>query len=47
MIRHSFLSRRVVAAGIHLLLSAIVAAIAALVVFLLWYSPPYAAISGG
>jgi len=47
MIRHLIRSRRVLAAGIHLFVSASVAAVAALVVFLLWFPPPYAAISGG
>jgi len=40
-------SRRIVAAGIHLAISACVAAIAALVVFLLWYPYPYASLAGG
>jgi hypothetical protein len=39
--------RRVVAAGIHLLVSVCVAAIAAGVVFLIWYPPPFATITGG
>jgi len=39
--------RRVVAAGIHFLVSACVAAIAAGVVFLVWYPPPFATIMGG
>jgi hypothetical protein len=39
--------RRFVAAGIHLLISACVAAVAAGVVFLIWYPPPFGAIAGG
>ncbi len=41
------MSRRFSAAGIHLLISAVVGALAALVVFLVWYPPPYNAIAGG
>ena len=39
--------RRVILAGIHLLFSICVAAIAAGVVFLIWYPPPFATIMGG
>jgi hypothetical protein len=39
--------RRFVAAGIHLLLSALVAAVVSLLVFRLWYPTPYATIAGG
>lgn len=35
------------AAGIHLLASAVVAALAAALVFLVWYPPPFAALAGG
>lgn len=41
------LGRRLQAAGIHLCLSAAVAALAALVVFGLWYPYPYREVSGG
>lgn len=47
MNRISRLPRRGRAAGLHLMLSAAVPASAALLVFLLWYPPPYAAIAGG
>lgn len=40
-------SRRVVATGIHLLMSCAVAAVAATLVFLVWYPPPHAAVAGG
>jgi len=40
-------SRRVIVAGAHLLLSVLVASIAATLVFLVWYPPPYADIAGG
>jgi len=40
-------SRRWVMAGAHLTLSTIVVTIAAVIVFHLWFPPPYAAISGG
>lgn len=40
-------SRRVVATGIHLLASACVAGIAALIVFGVWYPPPYSTIAAG
>jgi hypothetical protein len=39
--------RRLVAGGIHLLSSACVAAVSALVVFLVWYPHPYASLAGG
>jgi hypothetical protein len=39
--------RRFVAAGIHLLVSVCVAAMAAGVVFLIWYPSPFGAIAGG
>jgi hypothetical protein len=41
------MKRRAKAAGLHLLVSASVAAISALNVFLVWYPPPYAALAGG
>ncbi|MBK7663688.1 MAG: pilus assembly protein [Sterolibacteriaceae bacterium] len=41
------LHRRVRAAGVHLLLSGMVAAICAALVFLLWYPGPYRKLSGG
>jgi hypothetical protein len=41
------LNRRLRAAGIHLAISALVAAIASWVVFKVWYPPPLATISGG
>jgi len=41
------MTRRLLAAGIHLSLSACVAAAAAGVVFLIWYPPPFGAIAGG
>ena len=40
-------SRRVVATAFHLLASACVAGIAALIVFGVWYPPPYSTIAGG
>lgn len=40
-------SRRLLAPGIHLLASIVVAALAASVIFLLWYPPPFATIAGG
>jgi len=43
----SSIPRRAFAAGLHLLASALVAAIAALLVFRFWYPTPFAAISGG
>jgi len=43
----AFRSRRAIAAGAHLLLSLIVAAFAATLVFLVWYPAPFAAIAGG
>jgi hypothetical protein len=39
--------RRFVAAGIHLLISACVAAVAAGVVLLIWYPPPFGVVAGG
>lgn len=42
-----FFRPRARAAGIHLGLSALVAAIASLLVFLVWYPSPYATIAGG
>lgn len=42
-----FRSRRVVAAGFHLLASAAVAGVASVVVFAIWYPAPYAAIAAG
>lgn len=41
------LSRRFNAAGVHLVASVAIAALAAAVIFLLWYPPPFAAIAGG
>ena len=41
------LPRRLRAAGLHLLLSAVVATAAAFVVFVVWYPPPFSAIAGG
>lgn len=38
---------RLKAAGIHLLASGLVAALAAALVFLVWYPPPYATLAGG
>jgi hypothetical protein len=38
---------RLRAAGVHLLLSAVIAAVAAVVVFAIWYPYPYREISGG
>ncbi len=38
---------RLKAAGIHLLASGFVAALAAALVFLVWYPPPYATLAGG
>src|SRR4051812_3332696 len=38
---------RLKAAGVHLLLSALVAALAAVLVFAVWYPTPYADLSGG
>lgn len=35
------------AAGLHLLVSAVVAALAAALVFLIWYPPPFATLAGG
>ena len=40
-------SRRLAFAGAHLLLSMLVGMLTALVVFLVWYPPPYAALAGG
>ncbi len=42
-----FRSRRLRAASLHLAASAIVAGIAAAVIFRVWYPPPYSAIAGG
>jgi len=42
-----FTSRRVVATALHALCSLVVAAAAALVVFWLWYPPPFASMAGG
>ena len=39
--------RRLKASGIHLLASVVVAAIAAVVVFRIWYPPPFSAVAGG
>lgn len=41
------LNRRVRAAGLHFLLSAAVAGVASLLVFMVWYPTPYASIAGG
>ena len=41
------MSRRFFAAGLHLLISVMIGALAALVVFLIWYPPPYGSIAGG
>ena len=43
----SFWSDRLKASGIHLILSLIIAALAALLVFGIWYPYPYREISGG
>jgi hypothetical protein len=40
-------NRRITSAGIHLLASACVAAVAAAVVFFVWYPTPHAALAGG
>lgn len=47
MTHRSSLTTRARAAGLHLAASACVAALAAAVVFLVWYPAPYAAIAGG
>lgn len=41
------MNRRIRAAGLHFLASAAIAVLAGLVVFLLWYPPPYATLAGG
>ena len=41
------LSRRFIAAGLHLIASAAVAVLAAAVIFLLWFPSPFAVIAGG
>lgn len=41
------LHRRIKASGIHLLVSATVAVVAAFLVFGVWYPPPYAELAGG
>lgn len=41
------MNRRLRAGGIHLLVSASIAALAALLVFLVWFPSPYASIAGG
>ncbi len=41
------MSRRIRAAGLHLLLSALVAGLVSLLVFQVWFPSPYAAIAGG
>jgi hypothetical protein len=41
------MNRRVRAAGLHLFLSALFAGLVSLLVFLVWYPSPYAAIAGG
>lgn len=41
------MNRRLRASGLHLFVSACVALLAGLVVFLVWYPPPYATIAGG
>lgn len=41
------MSRRLVAVTIHMLASAAVALVSALIVFVVWYPPPYAAVAGG
>lgn len=41
------MNRRIRASGLHFLVSASVAVLSGLVVFLIWYPPPYATIAGG
>lgn len=41
------MNRRARASGLHFLFSAVVALLSALIVFLVWYPPPYANLAGG
>lgn len=47
MLKRLDLRRRAVAAGIHLLISAAVAGLAAVLVFVLWYPGPFRLLAGG